>query len=179
MGNEETYKRDNLDGTHRPCLDAAVAMAKQSILDLLTSSPQQWICSSCRFKDDHLAMLSVEPTCACGITLEDTVGVYASMWMDGLTRRYQGKVMSLSNMTVVNFAKLAEHLVNPHFGQANGLTRPDHWAQGIEGTCACIRVPTEVKVSNVLDKTPVAICPSSQGGIAENMETNAEDDLTA
>ena len=82
-----------LHGTHRPCLDAAVAMAKQSIIDLLTSTPQLWICSSCRFQDDHPAMLSSQPTCACGLSLEDTVGVYASMWMDGLTRRYQGKVM--------------------------------------------------------------------------------------
>jgi hypothetical protein len=86
IGNEESYKRDKLDGTHRPCLDAAVAMAKQSILDLLTSSPQQWICSSCRFKDEHVAMLSVVPACpTCGVTLEDTVGIYTAMWMDGLT----------------------------------------------------------------------------------------------
>ena len=64
-----------------------------------------------------------KPTCACGITLEDTVGVYASMWMDGLTRRYQGKVMNLYNMSVVNFAKLAEHLVKP-MGSQDPTTRP-------------------------------------------------------
>ena len=68
-------------------------MVKQSIIDLLTSTPQLWICSSCRFQDDHLAMLSSQPTCACGLSLEDTIGVYSSMWMDGLTWRYQGKVM--------------------------------------------------------------------------------------
>ena len=68
-------------------------------------------------------------------------------------------------------------MVNPHFGQANGLIRPDHWAQGIEGTCACPLVPAEVEASNVLDKTPVVRVASGQGGIAENMEEAAEEDL--
>ena len=87
VGTEGTYQEEELDGVHRPCLDAGVAMVKQSIIDLLTSTPQLWICSSCRFQDDHLAMLSSQPTCDCGLSLEDTIGVYSSMWMDGLVRR--------------------------------------------------------------------------------------------
>ena len=131
-------------------------MAKQSILDLLTSSPQQWICSSCRFKDDHVAMLSVVPACpTCGVTLEDTVGIYTAMWMDGLTRRNQFPIGDMMDPINTNYGVLAEHLLNPHLGQANGLLRPDHWAQGEDGTCACPRPPASVKASNVLDKTPL------------------------
>ena len=83
----------------------------------------------------------------------------------------------MTNVTEANYSILAVHMVNPHFGQANGLIRPNHWAQGIEGTCACPLVPAEVEASNVLDKTPVVRVASGQGGIAENMEEAAEEDL--
>ena len=84
---------------------------------------------------------------------------------------------NLVNHTNTNLAVLADHLHRPHMGQANGLLRPEHWAQGEDGTCACPRVPAEFKASNVLDKTPLVRPPSSQGGIDEKMETAAVDDL--
>ena len=92
------------------------------------------------------------------------------MWIDGLVRRNQDQPTGISNPVTCNFTVLAEHLLNPH-GQGNGLSRPDHWAQGEDGTCDCPRVSAEVTVSNVLDKTPVVRLPSNQGGIAEEMET--------
>ena len=88
IGNEDVYKKEQLEGTHRPCLLAVVAMTKQSILDLLVSASTQWICSTCHFRDNHEAMLSVIPACpTCGLSLEDTIGIYTSMWIDGLVRR--------------------------------------------------------------------------------------------
>ena len=41
----------------------------------------------------------------------------------------------------------------------------------------CPRVPAEVTVSNVLDKTPLVTLPSNQGGTAEEMETVSVEDL--
>ena len=158
VGNQVTYKEAELDGAHRGCLLAAVAMCKQSILDLFDSTEQQWICHSCRFKPDHQAMLSSQPTCPCGISLQTTAGVYSAMWMDGLSRKYTGKVLTQTektDLTEVNFAQLAEDLLNPHHGQQNGLIRPDHWCQGTEGTCACTKVPNKVEASNVVDRTPM------------------------
>ena len=110
VGNHKTYQEGELGGAHRDCLLAAVAMCKRSIMDLLDSSEQQWICHSCRFQSDHQAMLSSQPTCPCGISLETTVGVYSAMWMDGLTRKYTGKVLTQTvktDLTEVNFAQLA------------------------------------------------------------------------
>ena len=90
LGNEDVYKKERLEETHRPCLLAAVARTKQSILDLLVSAPAQWICSTCCFLDDHEAMLSVTPAClTCGLSLEATIGIYSSMWINGLVRRNQ------------------------------------------------------------------------------------------
>ena len=129
MGNQVTYKEAELDGPHRMCLLQAVEMCKQTIMDLLTTTVQQWICSSCRHTGDHQAMLSSQPSCSCGISLEETVGIYSSMWMDGLARKYGGKVLTRTEMTkdsAVNYSELAEHLLNPHHGQHNGLERPDH-----------------------------------------------------
>ena len=100
------YKKQRLEGTNRPCLLAAVAVTKQSILDLMASSPCQWICSSCRFRDDHEVMLSV----------------VSNRWY--LTAR-----SDLVNPVSTNFTVLAEHLLSP-LGKHNGLERPDHRAQG-------------------------------------------------
>ena len=86
-------------GPHRMCLLQAVEMCKQTIMDLLTTTVQQWICSSCRHTEDHQAMLSSQPSCSCGISLEETVGIYSRMWMDGLARKYGGKVLTQTEMT--------------------------------------------------------------------------------
>ena len=63
LGGEEEYKKQKLEGTHWPCLLAAIAVTKQSILDLMVSSPCLWICSTFRFRDGHEVMLSVVPAC--------------------------------------------------------------------------------------------------------------------
>ena len=83
-------------------------------------------------------MLSSQPSCSYGISLEETVDIYSSMWMDGPARKYGGKVLTRTETTkdsAVNYSELDEHLLNPHHGQHNGLERPDHWCQGSEGAC--------------------------------------------
>jgi hypothetical protein len=112
-------------------------------------------------------MLSSHPSCSCGISLEETVGIYSSMWMDGLARKYGGKVLTrteMTNDTPVNYSKLAKHMLNPHHGQHNRLLRPDHWCQGSEGACDCTKVPNEVEASNVVDRTPDDVAQPSKGG---------------
>jgi hypothetical protein len=139
-----TYKEAELDGAHRDCLLQAVAICKHSIMDLLINTEQQWICSTCRFNPDHQAMLSAQPSCACGISLEATVGIYSAMRMDELASTgYGGKMltqMEKTSNTAVNYSDLAEHMLNPHHGHYNELIRPDHWCQGSEGACDCIKV---------------------------------------
>ena len=83
--------------------------------------------------------------------------IYSVMWMDGLARKYTGKVLTQkekTDITPVNFSQLAEHMLNPHHGQHNGLIRPNLWCQGTEGACDCIKVPNKVEASNVVDRTP-------------------------
>ena len=68
--------------------------------------------------DDHEAMLSVTPAClTCGLSLEDTIGIYSSMWIDGLVRRNQA--IQVTNPVNCNYTKLTESLLNPH-GKGNG-----------------------------------------------------------
>ena len=51
--------------------------------------------------------------------------------------------------------------------------------KGEDGNCECegLRVPAQVKVSNVLDRTPQAKIWSSPGGVDEEMDTQAQVDL--
>ena len=99
LGGEDS-KKQGLDGSHRSCLLAAIAVTMQSILDLMASSPCQWICSRCRFQEDHEAMLSVVPSCpTCGTSLEDSIGIYTTMCVDSLLRK--------------NLKSLREDLVDP------------------------------------------------------------------
>jgi hypothetical protein len=145
-------------------------MCKQSIMDLIYTTEHQWICSSCRFTQDHQAMLSSQPSCACGISLEETVGIYSRMWMDGLARKYVGKVltrMEMTSNTPVNYSELAGHMLNPHH----------HWCQGLEGACDCIKVPNKVEASNVVDRIPEVVAPPSQRDTEDKMEETVEDDL--
>jgi hypothetical protein len=100
--------------------------------------------------------------------------------MDGLARKYWGKMLTRTEMTSntpVNFSELAEHMLNPHHGQHNGPIRPDHWCQGSEGACDCIKVPNEVEASNIVDRAPEVVAQPNQGGTEDNMEKAVELDL--
>jgi hypothetical protein len=168
VGNQVTYKEAELDGAHRVCLLQAVAMCKQTIMDLLTTTVQQWICSSSRQTEDHQAMLSSQPSCSCCISLEETVGIYSRMWMDGIARKYGGKVLTqteMTNDTPVNNSELAKHMHNLHHGQHDGLIRPEHWCQGSEGACDCTKVPNEVEASNVWTEPPMLWVSPTRGAL--------------
>ena len=115
LGGEDS-KKQGLDGSHRSCLLAAIAVTRQSILDLMASSPCQRICSRCHFKEDHEAMMSGVPACpTCGASLEDNIGVYITMWVGSLVRRnHKSGRGDLVHPVSTNFTVLAEHLPSPH-----------------------------------------------------------------
>ena len=98
LGGEKDFKTEGLNG---PLMD----VIKRSILEILASTPTLWICSKCKSKSDHVAMLSEGETCTdCVTPLEAT----------SARKTYRTPEACVSALHLANYRVMAEHLLNPH-----------------------------------------------------------------